>query len=131
LNYSVDIQLYLAAGMAGKDLEEIVAAALGHSVVIGGAESASFSSLVESLRTALGYSGDDGSHPNREFLSSTKFQGERDKVVEACAGVFEGANRVVSFWLKEGHPFYPVFWDFAYMVEKGDDAYVFIGSSSD
>jgi hypothetical protein len=131
LNYTVDIHLYPAPGRVGESLEQTVAAALGHRVVVGGAESASFSMVVESLRTAIDYSGDDGSYPNREFLSSAEFRTEKERVVDACTDLLAGADRVVSFWLKEGHPFYPVFWDFAYMLEKGDEAYVFIGSSSD
>lgn len=49
---------------------------------------------------------------------------EMDKLVD-------GADTIMSFWLKEGHPFYPVFWDFAFLIEKNNDAIVFIGSSSD
>jgi len=131
LNYAVDIRLYPVPGMAGQNLEQIVATALEHSVVVGGAEPASFSALVESLRAGLDYSGDDGSHPNREFLSSSKFRTDQNDLINACGDLLANADRVISFWLKEGHPFYPVFWDFAYMLEKGDGAYVFIGSSSD
>jgi hypothetical protein len=38
---------------------------------------------------------------------------------------------VWSFWLEEGHPFYPVQWDFAYVLAGHNGAEVFIGSSSD
>jgi hypothetical protein len=38
---------------------------------------------------------------------------------------------VQSFWLKKGHPDYPVFWDFAFVIAGSSAAEVFIGSSSD
>jgi len=131
LNYGVKIHLYASPGMAGSSLVEIVTTALGHSVVVGGAESSASSMLVESLKAGLEYSGDDGSHPNRAFLSGVEFSVSKAEVLAFFSDFLEDADRVVSFWLKEGHPFYPVFWDFAYTIEKGDDAYVFIGSSSD
>jgi len=131
LNYDVKIHLYASPGMAGSSLVEIVTTALGHSVVVGGAESSASSMLVESLKAGLEYSGDDGSHPNRAFLSGVEFSVSKAEVLALFSDFLEDADRVVSFWLKEGHPFYPVFWDFAYTIEKGDDAYVFIGSSSD
>ncbi len=131
LNYAADIQLYASPGMAGSSVAEIVTTAVGHNVVVGGAEVSGSSTLVESLKAGLEYSGDDGSHPNRAFLSGVEFSVRKDEVLACFRDFLKDADRVVSFWLKEGHPFYPVFWDFAYMIEKGDDAYVFIGSSSD
>lgn len=131
LNYVADIRLYPALGMAGSSLADIVTSALGHSVVVRGAEVTASSALIESLKAGLEYSGDDGSHPNRAFLSSAEFGAEERKVVSSFHDFLASADRVVSFSLKEGHPFYPVFWDFAYVVERGADAYVFIGSSSD
>lgn len=131
LNYVADFRLYSALDMAGGSLADIVTSALGHSVVVGGAEVAASSALIESLKAALEYAGDDGAHPNPAFLSNAEFGDQKREVVALLNGFLSTAGRVVSFWLKEGHPFYPVFWDFAYMVERGADAYVFIGSSSD
>jgi hypothetical protein len=38
---------------------------------------------------------------------------------------------IERFWRKEGHPAYPVFWDFAFVIAGPTEAEVFIGSSSD
>ena len=42
-----------------------------------------------------------------------------------------GATVIERFWLKEGHPAYPVFWDFAFVIAGPHETKVFIGSSSD
>jgi hypothetical protein len=41
------------------------------------------------------------------------------------------ATLVVNFWLKAGHPAYPVFWGFAFVIAGPRGAEVFVGSSSD
>ena len=131
LNYTINIQLYLSLGMATKSLKESVCVALGNGFVIGGAKFSTSSDLVESLRSALNYSGDYGSHPNRAILSSTKFKAKKEEVLADLCVFLDGAERIVLCWLKAGHPFCPVFWEFAYMIEKGNDANVFIGSNFD
>jgi hypothetical protein len=41
------------------------------------------------------------------------------------------ADLVVEFSLKQGHPAYPVFWEFAYDIHSNGQRWVFMGSSSD
>jgi len=41
------------------------------------------------------------------------------------------ATTIKRFWLKQGHPAYPVFWDFAFVVIGTQQVELFIGSSSD
>jgi hypothetical protein len=60
-----------------------------------------------------------------------QFTQDRAKALAQLNDFLRGVCRLTSFWLKEGHPFYPVFWDFAYVIEKDGDAFVFIGASSD
>ena len=43
----------------------------------------------------------------------------------------EAAERVALFWLKNGHPAYPVFWDFAFAAYTDEGVHVLMGSSSD
>ena len=42
-----------------------------------------------------------------------------------------GAALLAQFWLRDGHPAYPVFWDFAFVIAGSAGGQVFIGSSSD
>ena len=131
LNYSANVRLYHAVGMVDRNLVDSVAVALGHIVVVGGARVAVFAELIESIQAGLEFAGDDGAHPSRLLLSSKEFRDQECEVISMLHGLLGDPERVVSFWLKEGHPFYPVFWEFAYLVEKGSDAFVLIGSSSD
>jgi hypothetical protein len=41
------------------------------------------------------------------------------------------ASLLAEFELGEGHPAYPVFWDFGYVIAGPAGGLVFIGSSSD
>jgi len=41
------------------------------------------------------------------------------------------AGKITRFTLKKGHPFYPVFWDFAFNIEVENESYIIIGASSD
>lgn len=130
-NYAVDFRLYPCTGLAGESLTEILAAAFPHPVVIGGSKSATALELLEDFKAGLEYAGDEGAYPNLAFLSTAEFQASVDELLKWFEEFSTGANQIVGFWLKEGHPFYPVFWDFAYVIEKDQDAFVFIGSSSD
>ena len=41
------------------------------------------------------------------------------------------ADLVAEFGFREGHPAYPVFWDFAYDIHSNGKRWIFVGSSSD
>jgi hypothetical protein len=42
-----------------------------------------------------------------------------------------GAELLARFWLREGYPADPVFWDFAFVLAGPGCGLVFLGSSSD
>ena len=131
MNYCATFKLVRCENMARRALDEIVSAALADRAVIDRASTAQPVDVVESLKTALAYEGDSGSHPSPEYIASDRFKHDAASALAQLGQMLENADRIVSFSLKEGHPFYPVFWDFAFSVEKRGDAYVFIGSSSD
>ncbi len=131
LNYAASFKLVTCDGIAGAPLQEILAAALGKGFVIGGASAAGPSEVVEALQEALFWRGDDSSFPDPKYRESEEFKHNAASVLAWVGALVEGAGHILSFWLQEGHPFYPVFWDFAFSIEKGADAFVFIGSSSD
>lgn len=131
LNYTASFKLVKCENMAGQPLREIIAAALGDGVVIGETSTVQPDDVLKELGDALSYQGDDGSHPGRDYLKSDRFEQDKSLALAQVSSLVEGAGYVVTFRLDDGHPFYPVFWDFAFSIEKDDDAYVFIGSSSD
>ena len=88
--------------------------------------------VIDELKDALQYRGDYGSHPSLDYLDSTESRIDFDQLICRIQRVLdESFDNIQSFWLKEGHPFYPVFWDFAFLIRTCDESILFIGSSSD
>lgn len=131
LNYSPSFMVAELKGMAGRPLRELLELAIGGAVAIGGSQPASAADVLQSVRAALDYRGDHGSHPGLEYLASAEFTRDAGLAMAQVGKLVEGAEAIISFELEAGHPFYPVFWDFAFLIEKCGDAVVFIGSSSD
>src|SRR5262249_19980399 len=111
--------------------EWYVRAALGPKAVLGGAAPVAAAELLAEVERCLRYPGDRTHGPDPEALRAPEF----NQVVQRVLGYLERsaarATAVTAFWLREGHPFYPVMWDFAYVLVKPQSAVVFMGSSSD
>ncbi len=131
LNYTVSFGLFAARGLADGSLEEIAHQAIGPLTKIGGSCSCTNLSLLKEVASSLEYSGDNGAHPNRGFLSSPTFQEAVDRAIREIGDLIDAADQLIAFYFAEGHPFYPVFWDFAFVIVRGRDAFILIGSSSD
>ncbi len=131
LNYCADFKLFRCEGMSGESLDTVVTAALGNEARVGGAQSATRKEIMDALQTALRYKGDDGAHPSLNYLESTKSEEDFDAVTAEVQGILDRSDLLLSFWLESGHPFYPVFWDFAFLIETAEDSILFIASSSD
>ncbi|MFN8446082.1 MAG: hypothetical protein U0175_35150 [Caldilineaceae bacterium] len=118
--------------MAGQRIDAIVQQALqSMAVKIGGSSIVSPDEMLSEVVSAISYQGDRGSHPNLDYLASSEFNSVKELIVHAVRRIVASAAQVMSFWIKEGHPFYPVFWDFAFLIECNSHAFVLIGSSSD
>ena len=131
LNYVCKIKLYPGFGNAGRSLEEIVSESIGDTVKIGGSSSITTLEAIEDISAALNFRGDESSHPDLYFLDSQDFSVQSKKILRLAGQLLSSSNNLIQFWLKSGHPFYPVFWDFAFISECKNDALVWIGSSSD
>ena len=131
LNYCADFKLFRCDGMAGESLDSVVTAALGKDARVGRAQSATKDEIMDALQSALRFRGDDGAHPSLNYLESPKSREDFDGVTAEVQSILDQSDLLLSFWLESGHPFYPVFWDFAFLIETGEDAILFIASSSD
>ncbi|MGN6808031.1 MAG: hypothetical protein ACTHJZ_19095 [Trinickia sp.] len=69
--------------------------------------------------------------PSKEALESDVLAGMLEKLLSDLRVTASKAIKVESFTLEEGHPFYPVFWDFAFLFRAASEATIFIGASSD
>ena len=131
LNYYADFKLYQCEGMAGESLNTVATAALGDRARVGGSGLATKEEVIEDLRSALHFEGDDGAHPNIDYLKKPENQKDFEAVISLVHAILDDSGLIVRFWLEDGHRFYPVFWDFAFLIETAEDSILFIASSSD
>jgi hypothetical protein len=131
LNYVVSFRRERVLPISGGTPEQYIVAALGPKAVVGGVSEVTGSELLAEVESSIRWPGDIGSGPPKQVLRSRRLR-------ELVAGVSEHLEQVIAesesiwrFWLKDGHPFYPVQWDFAFVLVGPGGAEVFLGSSSD
>lgn len=130
-NYVVHLAVFRAPLMSGATAEQYVSAALGAKAVVGATFPVTAEELVAKVEECLCYVGDRSAGPKPSVLRSQRFKKLLRSVKENLQRSAAEASVVEGFWLKQGHPFYPVMWDFAFVFVKHDGAEIFIGSGSD
>lgn len=131
LNYSVSFGVFAATGIRHEPIETIVRTALGREAIVGGSNNSTAAEVIAETRMALEFNGDHGSHPNSHYAGSPAHATDVDRTCDEVAELVGSADSLTEIWLKAGHPFYPVFWDFAFVISRDANALVYIGSSSD
>ncbi|MBN8446147.1 MAG: hypothetical protein J0M22_11840 [Gammaproteobacteria bacterium] len=128
MNYAVFLRLYGPAapelGLSSV-LKTLVSAASEPSLVAP----ASALQAMTIIKDCLLYKGDEGSGPLALELKTAEILSLIDKVFSSID--IEHADMVVEFAFKQGHPDYPVFWDFAFDLHVKDKRWILVGSSSD
>src|SRR5262245_3876336 len=130
-NYQVFLRAYRVPFAASEPAAWYVAQALGPAAVISGSVPVTGQEIVAEVERSLRFVGDEGSGPKPALLRSRRFKGLVPAVLSELARVIAEASLLAEFALREGHPAYPVFWDFAYVIAGPAGGLVFIGSSSD
>lgn len=131
LNYSVFLRTYEMVAREGISSSELVYLALGPSVVINGIRNIAVTDILPEIEASLTYAGDSGAGPSADVLNSANFKSLLAEILADIRNTIKESQRVEQFWLEEGHPAYPVFWDFAFLFRSSNKAVIFIGSSSD
>ena len=131
-NYTVFLWHYHdQAATPDDDLTAILRRTLPKAeIVVGGSQSSSAGELISDVSTSIGHVGDSGYGPIPERIQSERFQHLLRDSIDACR-LLCGNSHIELFWLKEGHPAYPVFWDFAFAIRHEHGCDILIGSSSD
>jgi hypothetical protein len=130
-NYTVSYHLYRVPFAPCRSAEWYVTEALGPSAVVSGVVPVTGTEIVEVVGQSLRYVGDEGSGPKPSVLKSQRFNEMVSAVLRELNLAITGASLLAEFGLSEGHPAYPVFWDFAFVIAGPLGGLVFIGSSSD
>jgi hypothetical protein len=130
-NYTVFLRSSDVALPGDRPSADLVRVALGTGATIGGAGNVTCEELVKEVRASLSYPGDSGAGPAPAVVDSARFKELLAILTTELLAVCDEASGIEQFWLKAGHPAYPVFWDFAFLVRKKAVSHVLIGSSSD
>ncbi len=130
-NYEVFLRVYRVAFVLGTRTADYVGQTLGPTAVLGGETRVERVALVAEVEAALRYKGDYASGPRPAVLRLQRYKELVAAVLTKLECITERATSVTAFSLREGHPAYPVFWDFAYVIAGPAETLVFIGSSSD
>ncbi|MCA9217596.1 MAG: hypothetical protein KDB27_31220 [Planctomycetales bacterium] len=130
-NYQVFLRSYSAKHAHDADVEAIVMAALGEEATVDEIHTESTEKTVATIKSRLEYRGDESSGPLPKRIDSPKFCFLRDAVLNHVRELCWSSVSVTGLCIGDGHPAYPVFWDFAYLFRGGESSTVFIGSSSD
>lgn len=131
INYTVSLSAYSGFMESADDINSIVNRLIGSKVVLNNLRDASVTEVVETLRQSLGYVGDHGAGPCPSALKSRDFSRLLDSICYSVVQLRPRVCGIKSFEFAEGHPHYPVFWDFAYLFYGNDEHVLLVGSSSD
>src|SRR5262249_40936423 len=111
--------------------EQYIAAAIGLEAVVGGTQLVTGPELLGEVERCLRLEGDPSCGPFPEVLHSPRCEGLFGVVRGYLEQRIATATTIVSFSLREGHPFYPVIWGFSFLLIGPHGAEVFLGASSD
>jgi len=129
--YNVFLRAYKVDTPSRASSQEVIALALGEHAVPGAIEPVDRDQVIATIREHLGYTGERGGGPDPDLIDSAGFKSLLEVVSDEVAEAMREARMVERFWLQEGHPAHPVFWDFAFLFKGQRDAVVLIGSASD
>ncbi len=128
LNYAVSLRLY-GPSNSEQGLIETVKMLISEECELSSVVRISSNEAKTVMTNCLLYKGDEGSKP----LELDSKKAEIIKLLNSILSTigFENADMVVEFAFKQGHPAYPVFWDFAFDIHVKDKRWIFVGCSSD
>ena len=130
-NYSVFLKSVLIENYKNRDSVETMRKVFGEDVVAHDIHVIRKGEVWPIISTSLYYAGDEGAGPAAQSLSSRKFQSLISKLRGQVENILRATIKVESFWFREGHPAYPVFWDFAFVFTGETSVTILVGSSSD
>jgi len=131
MNYSTFLRAYSVDDCSGLELEEIARQAIGENVSIDSIRDVSFADIDLDLRECLGYEGDVSAGPKNGITRAREFLDLLENICKDVRAESERSCVLKSFRFQEGHPAYPVFWDFSYAFFAEDECQILVCSSSD
>lgn len=130
-NYTVFLRYFEVPLQKPTRKDIIIKTALGADATLGGIQEVEKTSVWPNLKDALLYVGDSGAGPAAATMQSERLLALMGVLEDEVRNLVDAASTTELFWLQGGHPAYPVFWEFAYLISREAGASILIGSSSD
>jgi len=131
INYTVFLKAYSCSGVNVNDVEGTLKCLLGHNVAVDSVRDCDLTEVSNELSDCLGYAGDDGSGPGPRTLGQSEYSTLLKEIISNIAQVSFQCNGMKSFRIVDGHPAYPVFWEFAFLFIRNDVHHLLVGAASD
>jgi hypothetical protein len=128
INYEVSFFLY---GPEDSDLSliEVLKRQVSGKCELTGVVQSCAKEAIDDISEKVLYEGSTGSGPLKIESKKKELTSLLNEFFNFIS--FEEAEIVCEFGLRQGHPAYPVFWDFAYDIHSQNRRWILIGSSSD
>jgi hypothetical protein len=131
-NYTVSMQSYHTLRGEDASSSDLVRAALNNRrATIDEVQPATEAEVISEVCRSLTYAGDRSAGPDPSALQGREFIDALAGLTSEIIATAQDSNTIERFKIPEGHPFYPVFWDFAFLFTNATQATALIGSSSD
>ena len=132
-NYQASLGLFHASAEDTRNLSEgaLVLAILGSDTVANFFRSCTIEEMLLEISECIGWKGDDTSFPNRKYHMKEAYLQDIAKAFSAIRSLLNSGSEISTFVIEKGHPFYPVYWEFAYLIRAAHASYVLVGSCSD
>jgi hypothetical protein len=130
-NYTVFLRFYEFSSPGQSSKEAIIKTLLGAEATLQNIDKVDRSAVWPVIETSLLYTGTDGEGPAESTMKSAEFSELMMLLGNDVRNLVDEAVNIDSFELQDGHPAYPVFWDFAFLFSGEASASILMGSSSD
>jgi hypothetical protein len=130
LNYTVFLQSYAVQQPASYSDVQVVRSVFPE-IKLGKIVRIDSKTLLREVRRDVSYSGDYSHGPEKDVINSTQFIELLESCMIAIENLIANSLYCCEFGILDGHPAYPVFWDFSYLIRGDISSTILIGSSSD
>lgn len=130
-NYTVFLSAFTTPSQAAEPFEQTIRRAVGPQSVAADLQPISVAELVNEIDVSLRYAGDSGAGPEPRAVQSAEFEALLAGLLAQVRHEAMSGTALQRFRFRDGHPAYPVFWDFAFLMAGPKKSVVLVGSSSD
>ncbi len=131
IDYTVFLKWYCCAADNAATVDDVMRQLLGPGTVAEQIQDCSLAQVQDEMADCLGFAGDEGDGPGPVTLGTHEYARLLDEIRVDVAEVGGWSQEIKSLRISEGHPAYPVFWDFAYLFLGKEEHRLIVGSVSD